>query len=121
MPVGAAFYTRYHPVDSIDIHCASAAGTNWLNRPFLRAAFRYPFLELGVRRLGTLVTETNERSLRFVRHLGFVQEGIAREAGPDGADIICFGMLKRECRFLTGPPPDIWGIEDVGKGHAAGA
>lgn len=105
----AVFYNSFHPDDSVDMHVA-ALGRNWLNRPFLRAVFRYPFIQLNVRRVGALVSAENSPSLRFVRHLGFTQEGIAREAWGRGVDTICFGMLKRECRYLSGPEPEIWSI-----------
>lgn len=114
----ATFYTDYYPDDSADLHIA-ALGGNWLSRPFLRASFRYPFIQLGVRRIGARVSAENAPSLRFVRHLGFVQEGIARQAWTGGVDTICFGMLRSECRFLDGPEPDIWSAEEFGKAVSA--
>lgn len=35
------------------------------------------------------------------KRLGFVQEGVCRKA-LDGKDVIIFGMLRDECRFLNG-------------------
>lgn len=111
----AVFYTNWHPqAASIDLHIASAVGENWLTRPFLRAAFRYPFLELGCRRIGALVRADNARSLRFTQHIGFVMEGVHREAAAPGVDVISFGMLKSECRWLKGPAPETWAVETHG-------
>lgn len=70
-----------------------------LTRGFLRSAFFYPFCQLKVRRVTVLVDVTNHASQRLVEHLGFVREGLLREAAPK-EDVIVYGMLKRECRYL---------------------
>lgn len=101
-------YNNWNPGNSIEVHLAAVPGKRWLTRPFLSAAFRYPFLELGVRRMTALIAADNEPSLRWTRHIGFVQEGIAREAWAEGVDIVIFGMLRSECKYLSGPPPEIW-------------
>jgi len=113
-------YNQYVPGASIDLSIASVPGKRWMTPSFLRATFRYPFLELGVRRVGALVASDNAESLRLTRHAGFVQEGVAREAWAPGVDIVCFGMLKSECRFLDGPQPEIWSAE-IGKAKPAAA
>jgi RimJ/RimL family protein N-acetyltransferase len=105
----AVFYNNWQPGNSVLMHIAAIPGRRWLTRPFLAAAFRYPFLQLGVRRVGGEILASNAPSLRFARHIGFVDEGIQREAGPGGQDVIAMGMLRRECRWLAGPPPQIWG------------
>ena len=107
----ALFYTDFQPGNSVQMHVAALAGEFWLNRPFLAAAFRYPFIQLGVRRVGVTVESNNSKSLRLVRRAGWTQEGIAREAGGEGIDIIHFGMLKSECRFLSLPEPEIWSVD----------
>lgn len=66
---------------------------------WLHAIFRYPFLQLGVRRVTCEVADTNRRSRRLVQKVGFNIEGRKRDALPSG-DIIMFGMLRRECRYL---------------------
>lgn len=103
-------YNNWYPNNSIDLSVAALAGKRWLTRPFLSAAFRYPFVQLGVRRVGCDIASTNAHSLRFARHIGFVDEGIKRQAGQNGTDIISLGMLKSECRWLNGLPPHIWEI-----------
>lgn len=103
------FYNNYHPGNSVQMHIAALPGRKWLTRPFLSAAFRYPFVQLGVRRIGAEINALNHDSLRFARHIGFVDEGIQRQAGPGGQDIVALGMLKTECRWLSGPEPQIWG------------
>ena len=70
-----------------------------LTRRFLRSIFFYPFCQLKCQRMTALIDQTNARSQRLVRHLGFKFEGAMREATPHG-DMLIFGLLKRECRFL---------------------
>ncbi len=71
---------------------------------YLREAFRYPFDQLRVHRVTATVAEGNAASLRFVRHLGFVDEGRVREYFENGDDAIILGMLRSECRLLSGAP-----------------
>lgn len=82
-----------------NIHVASDGSGHWLTRPLLIAAFSHPFLQWGRRRVTSLIPESNTNAIRFNRHLGFKQEGICRNAAPDG-DIILMGMLREECRFI---------------------
>ena len=72
-----------------------------MTRRFLRAVFYYPFIQLKVKRITALVDASNERSLNLTRKLGFKQEGRLREAAMDGGDTFVFGILQRDCRYLT--------------------
>ena len=78
----------------------AAVEGRWLIRPFLAAAFRIPFLEWEMRRVGASVAANNAKSMRFVEHLGFVQEGRIREGVGPNVDLLIYGMLKSECRYL---------------------
>ena len=98
--IACGFFNEYRG-HTIDIHFAALIpGT--LRRDALCAAFGYPFLQLGVARLGTNVPEKNEACLRFVLHLGFRIEGRRRKAMADGSDLLVLGMMREECRYL--PP-----------------
>ena len=35
-------------------------------------------------------------------NLGFVREGVLRQGAAHGSDLILYGRLKNECRFLAG-------------------
>jgi RimJ/RimL family protein N-acetyltransferase len=72
-----------------------------LSRHFLKEAFRYPFEQLCVDRITGLVPARNLEAQRFDEHLGFVLEGRARRALPDGDDLLIYGMLREECRWIT--------------------
>jgi hypothetical protein len=92
-------YQNYTKTD-IHMHVAALPGKRWLCRAFLGEGFRYPFEQLGCRRVTGLVPARNEAAQRFDAHLGFKQEGRVRGILPDGDDLIIYGMLREECRFL---------------------
>lgn len=83
---------------SIETHVA-AVGKPW-TRVFLGEAFRYPFEQLHVARITARVAGSNHVSRAFVERLGFVQEGCVRRGTRSGEDLIIYGMLRRECRWL---------------------
>jgi RimJ/RimL family protein N-acetyltransferase len=37
---------------------------------------------------------------KFDEHVGFIQEGVIRQAFEDGEDAILYGMLKSECKWI---------------------
>lgn len=71
-----------------------------MTRQALAAAFYYPFVQNGLRRLTGLVEASNTDALRLNRHMGWRPEGVLREAARNGDDLIVLGMLRRECRFI---------------------
>lgn len=91
-------YNLYSGAD-IAMHIAAIPGKKWLCRKFLKIAFEYPFVRLGVRRVSGYVPAKNLKALEFDLHLGFAREGYMRHALEDD-DVVCLGMLKSECRWL---------------------
>ena len=96
--IGGVVFNQYTGT-GVSMHVAGEKG--WLNREFLRAAFRYPFDQLGCRRVTGLVRTDNLEAQRFDEHLGFKREGLIREGDDDGCDLILYGMLRRECRWIN--------------------
>lgn len=80
----------------------SIGSVGGLSKGFIRAVFRYVFLELNCRRVTGRVNADLDWSQRLQR-LGFVEEGRLREGAVNGGDTIIFGMLRRECRWLETP------------------
>jgi len=70
-----------------------------LTRPFLRAIFYYPFLQMKVQRVTALVDAKNIKSRRLCEHAGFENEGCLREGAVDD-DVIVYGMTRKMCRFI---------------------
>lgn len=97
--VAGVLFTNYTRA-SILMHVASDGSRHWITPAFLAATFRYPFIQLGCRRVTGLVRADNADAQRFDEHLGFRREGVMREGTNDGCDLILYGMLKSECRFL---------------------
>lgn len=95
-----AVYNNFYPTTSVEISIASLEGRRWLTRPFLSAVFSAPFLEWNMRRVGSSISADNHKSIRFCEHLGFKQEGRIRQAAPNGQDLLLYGLLKDECRYL---------------------
>ena len=78
----------------------AAEGARWMTREYILHVFAYPFIQLLYPRLNSFVSVNNEAAIRFNEHFGFKREGLMREAGADGEDLIVYGMLRRECRWL---------------------
>lgn len=93
----AVIYTDYSRYN-ICMHVA-AEGRQWMTKAFLFAVFDYPFIQLQCDRVTAFVASKNARSRHFCERIGFKEEGRLREAHA-GDDLIAFGMLKRECRWI---------------------
>lgn len=100
--VGAVVYDTFSPKSCL-VGLASDGSRLWMTREFAIRAMAYPFNQCGFSHISCIVSALNPESLRYTRHFGWVQEGVLREAGPLGEDMILFGMLRRECKWL----PDI--------------
>jgi RimJ/RimL family protein N-acetyltransferase len=94
----AVIFNLYSGAD-IAMHVAAIPGGRWLTKEFLFAAFAYPFLQLGCRRVSGYVPSKCRDVIAFDEHLGFTYEGTMRDALPDD-DIVCLGMLRADCRFI---------------------
>ena len=97
--IAGVVYNLYNG-PSVCMHVAAEPGNRWLTKDFLFTVFAYPFIQLGCNRVTGLVRVDNIEARRFDEHLGFVQEGIIRRGADDGTDMILYGMLKEECRWL---------------------
>lgn len=84
---------------SCEMAVASDASGHWLSRDLLRAVFRYPFLQLGLRRVTARIEADNAAALRLDEHLGFKREGVQRQQFGD-TDCVLMGMLREECRWI---------------------
>jgi RimJ/RimL family protein N-acetyltransferase len=85
---------------SICMHVAAVPGKRWLTRDFLWRCFAYPFIQLKCNRVTGLVREDNLVAQKFDEQLGFKREGLIRKGCTDGSNMILYGMLLEECRWL---------------------
>jgi hypothetical protein len=101
---GVAVFDTFSHNDCL-MTVVSDSGKRWVTREFIARALAYPFIQLGFPRITCLVSRNNHESLRFIHRFGGWQlEGTLREAGFDGEDILLYGMLARDCRWVTIPP-----------------
>lgn len=84
------------------MHVASNETRHWMTPAYMSACFRYAFIQEKCNRITGLVRADNISAQRFDEHLGFKLEGQLRAACTDGTDMLVYGMLKRECRYLDG-------------------
>lgn len=95
-PCGAVTLTRKSATE-VEL---GALGHDMARKDLLKALFRYVFDTMGARRVSSLSWAASKRSARALRCLGFIEEGRKRQYGADGEDLILWGMLRHECRFL---------------------
>lgn len=89
-------YTNYSPGNVF----ASIAVDGGMNRRFLYTIFYNPFIAWKVRHITCTIEESNVKSIKLCRHLGFEQRGRLPEAAVNGEDVIIMGLLARDCRFI---------------------
>lgn len=87
---------RYHQCEM----SIASVDKKWCTRHTLRELFAYPFIQLRLERAQTTCSASNEGVIMFNQRLGFVKEGVHRQAWPMGGDAISWSMLPQECRWL---------------------
>lgn len=98
VPVAVVVFDSFSPTDCA-MHVASDGSGHWLTRRFLVHAFVYPFVQCRKLRVTSPIAESNQKALRFNRHLGFRQEGYHPYGAEDGA-LLTMGLLRKDCRFI---------------------
>jgi RimJ/RimL family protein N-acetyltransferase len=88
---------------NIFAHIAAEPNSYWATRRTLDAIFRYPFITCGCERITVTVAKNNLPSRELAKRMGFTLEGNVRHGykyGDKFQDLLCYGMLKDECRWL---------------------
>lgn len=84
------------------MHIASKIGARWATEENIRRAFTYAFVDLKRERVTGETPVSNTQARKYNEHLGFIQEGVKRAAADNGEDVIVYGMLRDECRWIGG-------------------
>lgn len=71
-----------------------------MTRRVLRAIFTAAFAQAV--RLTAEIEPHNRRALRQVQRMGFIYEGFRRKGLEGTRDVMCYGMLREDCKFLPG-------------------
>lgn len=98
--IGGAIYHQYRPQDGDIMVSVAFDSPSWCLPGTIRALFDYPFNQLRCERMTAVVGRKNKRSRRVVEGLGFKLEGVCRKALGRKEDLMVYGILKHECRFL---------------------
>lgn len=115
--IGAAAYQAYRPGPiygqprgaSVEMTVAGLPKSPWLTPGNLAGFLWYPFRQLNVGRVTIYTTPTNERCIALVEGIGFVREGLLREAAANGDDLLVYGLLARDAeRFLENSGKTKW-------------
>lgn len=80
--------------------CLAIDDFRHITKGVMRSVFSYAFDELKVRRVTNTCSIENRKAIAINLRAGMVKEGILRKAYPDGSDMVIFGMLKDECKYL---------------------
>lgn len=92
--IAGAVYKRLRV--GCDITVAIAGEPLAARKGVFKAGLDYAFVQCGLPRISAEVAEDNTRCRKLIEGLGFKVEGVKRRAGPDGQDVIVYGLLKEE-------------------------
>lgn len=103
---GGIVYREYTGA-SVTMHVAGF-DKRWGNRDILWAAFHYPFVQLGCKKVFGQVAADNCGALEFDIKLGFKEEARIKDVFPSG-DLILLSMYREECKWLSIKPRSLKG------------
>jgi len=95
----AVIYDHYN-VASIQMHIA-INDVKFVSRQAIAAVFKYPFIQLGVKKVLGMVNSENVAALNFDMRLGFKLEAIVKDVYETG-DMYLLSMTREQCRWLRG-------------------
>ena len=81
---------------------AVAADPAWASRRTLKALFEYAFVVNDCVRFELKIGRKNKHARDFAERLGFTLEGVLRKAYDGRADLMIYGMLRDECKWIRG-------------------
>lgn len=100
--VKAAWLFEPSAAGALELH-VGASSPLWAQRSNLRAMFHQGFVELGAKRIMTGIGETNTRSFRTARRLGFDVIGFLPDwYEPSGEGCWWLDMRRANCVWLEG-------------------
>ena len=87
-------YSNYRNA-SIEMSIATTT-PRWASRRVIRELLNYPFVQLGCRRVHAMTSYDNKKAQRLLDVVGFVREGVLREAEQDGSDVVMYGLTIKD-------------------------
>lgn len=95
--IGGVVFSQFRGFD-IDVSLAFD-DPRWTRRRVLARLFRYPFVQLGCRRITAVVPDL-ERMRKLMRGIGWTLEGRHPLAIDGERAALSYGMLREDCRWL---------------------
>ena len=71
-----------------------------LKHKFLHLSCSYVFDVLGKKKAYVQVASNNERSLKFVKKIGFEEQCTLKDAFRDGVDCVILELTRDKCKYL---------------------
>lgn len=100
-PAGGVIYSCYDKrARSIAVWVRGTPGVPWLKKPILKRLFDTAFTDMDCESMIACVREGNKPSEKLIRHLGFRKEGVRRRGWDGKTNMLIFGMLKSECKYI---------------------
>jgi RimJ/RimL family protein N-acetyltransferase len=94
--VAGCLYHNYIP-DYAGLEISFAASSpRWAKRGVIRALLHYPLVQLGCRRVTTVIPSDNTRAIRFNLGLGFTREGTLRHFYAHKRHAVVCGFLRAD-------------------------
>ncbi len=91
----------YNGLDESNIGMSIASTTpSWCTRQVIKVCFGFPFIQLGLNRVTSLVRENNTKSRSLAERLGFGLEGEMKQYYENGESAMIYGLLKNDCRWV---------------------
>lgn len=97
--IAGVVYNKYEPNLLIEMSIASI-DKRWATRHNLNALFRYPFIQLNLKRVQALCSANDKGVQMFLKRLGFIHEGVHPCAYHDGGTAYSFGMINYQCKWI---------------------
>lgn len=100
--VGGCLYSNYVPCHGGggNIQIWAVGETGWVSRRVIRVMLGYPFDQLQCHRITALAKKSNRASRALLEGLGFVVEGKIRRGFDMRNDMMVYGLLRAECRWI---------------------
>jgi RimJ/RimL family protein N-acetyltransferase len=98
--VAACIYHRWVPEYASCELTFAAQSPRWATRGTIKAILAVPFEQFGCFSVGAVIPHTHERARKFVRGIGFTQEGVRRHGFGPKSHAVLYSMTRPEYERL---------------------
>lgn len=96
--IGGVVFSTYRGHD-IQVHMAFDR-PDWAFPGTLRQLYAYPFTQLGCIRMTAPIGRKNKRMRKLAEWLGFELEGVMRKGLSPSEDLMLYGQMAKNCRWI---------------------